>query len=85
LNIALGRKIFKNERGEIALGVNDVFNKNQSIQRNVSEFYTEDVKSNTLQRFFMISFTYNIRNYNSGKKINLPGNSESEPFRRPRD
>lgn len=82
LNIAVGRKLFKNERGEIAIGVNDVFNENESIQRLVSEYYLEDSKNNTIQRFFMLSFTYNIRNYNSGKK---PSNTNfQDPERRRR-
>jgi hypothetical protein len=82
LNIAIGRKIFKNERGEIAIGVNDIFNENESIQRLVSEYYLEDSKNNTIQRFFMVSFTYNIRNYNSGKKPTGTNFQDSDRMRR---
>jgi hypothetical protein len=85
LNLAIGRKLFKNERGEIAIGVNDLLNQNQSIQRSISEYYIEDSKSNTLQRFFMLSFTYNIRNYNSGKKTTSNNNPDAEHMRRWRD
>ncbi len=68
LNLVAGRKLFKNERGEISLGINDIFNQNKNIQRNISEYYIEDNISNIIQRFFMLSFTYNIRHFNSGKK-----------------
>ena len=66
-NLAIGKKLFKNERGEIALAINDVLNQNRNIQRTVTEVYTEDVQTNALQRFIMLSFTYNLRNFNSGK------------------
>ncbi len=67
-NLAVGKKVFKNERGEIALAVNDLLNQNRNIQRTITETYTEDVFTNALQQFFMLSFTYNIRNFNTGKK-----------------
>ncbi len=61
-NVAIGKKLFKNERGELALAVNDVLKQNRSISRNVTETYIEDTWTNALQRFVMLSFTYNIRN-----------------------
>lgn len=67
-NLAIGKKIFKNERGEIALAVNDLLKQNRSIQRTITETYTEDVQTNALQQFFMLSFTYNLRNFNTGKQ-----------------
>ncbi|MBK9016429.1 MAG: TonB-dependent receptor [Saprospiraceae bacterium] len=60
-NLAIGKKLFKNERGEIALALNDVLNENRNISRNVTETYIEDSRTNALQRFVMLSFTYNIR------------------------
>ncbi|MCB0661845.1 MAG: TonB-dependent receptor [Saprospiraceae bacterium] len=62
-NIAVGKKLFKNERGEISLAVNDLLKQNQSISRNVTETYIEDVQTNALQQFVMLSFTYNFRNF----------------------
>ncbi|MCC6462615.1 MAG: TonB-dependent receptor [Saprospiraceae bacterium] len=67
-NLAIGKKIFKNERGEIALAVNDLLNQNRNIQRSITEAYTEDVQTNALRQFVMLSFTYNLRNFNSGKQ-----------------
>jgi hypothetical protein len=60
-NLAIGKKLFKNERGEIALAVNDLLSENRNISRSVTETYIEDSWTNTLQRFVMLSFTYNIR------------------------
>ncbi|MFZ1256776.1 MAG: outer membrane beta-barrel protein [Saprospiraceae bacterium] len=81
-NLAFGKKIFKNERGEIAIGVNDLFNQNINILQSVSDYYVEDSRTNSLQRFLMISFTYNIRNYNSGKKATQNNTMDQDRMRR---
>lgn len=62
-NLAIGKKLFKNERGELALAMNDVLKQNRNITRNVTETYIEDTWTNALQRFVMLSFTYNIRHF----------------------
>jgi hypothetical protein len=67
-NLGIGKKIFKNERGEITLAVNDLLKQNQNISRSVTETYIEDSRTNALQRFFMLSFTYNLRHFNTGKE-----------------
>ncbi|MBK7818445.1 MAG: hypothetical protein IPJ60_13590 [Sphingobacteriaceae bacterium] len=41
----------------------DILNQNQSIQRNITETYIEDTQSNILQRYYMLTFTYNIKKY----------------------
>ncbi len=66
-HLAIGKKVFKNERGEIALAVNDVLSQNRSISRNVTETYVEDLQTNALQRFVMLSFTYNLRHFRTSK------------------
>jgi hypothetical protein len=66
-NLAVGKKIFKNERGEIALALNDVLNQNRNIQRTVTETYIEDQQTNALRQFVMLSFTYDLRHFNTGK------------------
>ncbi|GEO07406.1 collagen-binding protein [Adhaeribacter aerolatus] len=65
-NMSLGKKIFRNQRGEINLNVYDLLKQNNSIWRNVSDAYVEDVQTNVLQRYFMLSFTYNIRYFGVG-------------------
>jgi hypothetical protein len=65
-NMSLSKKVFKNQKGEVSLSVNDLLNQNVSVQRNVRSDYIEDVQTNVLQRYLMLTFTYNIRNY-SGK------------------
>ena len=71
-NLGIGKKIFKNERGEITLAINDLLNQNRNISRVVTESYIEDTRTNALTRFVMLSFTYNLRNFNSGKASTTP-------------
>ena len=67
-NLSLGKKIFKSKRGELTLGVADVLSQNQSIRRNVTVNYVQDVQNLVLQRYYMLTFTYKIRNFIKGKQ-----------------
>jgi hypothetical protein len=62
-NMSISKKLFPNERGEISLSVNDLLEQNINISRNITELYIEDVQADILQRYFMLTFTYNIRNF----------------------
>jgi len=66
-NVGIGKKVLKNDRGEITLAVNDLLSQNRSINRTVTEAYIEDTQTNALTRFVMLSFTYNLRHFNTGK------------------
>lgn len=63
-NMNVGRKLFNNNLGEITFSVFDLLNQNDNIIRNVSDTYMEDLRTNQLNRFFMLTFTYNLRNFN---------------------
>ncbi|MCC9165630.1 TonB-dependent receptor [Pontibacter harenae] len=63
-NMSVGKKFLKSKKAEVSFSVNDLLKQNVSIQRNVTESFVEDVQSTVLQRFFMLTLTYNIRNYN---------------------
>lgn len=66
-NMSIGTKLFKNKRGELTLSVFDLLKQNTSLNRNVTEIYYEDVQTNVLQQYFMLSFTYNIRHFRLGQ------------------
>lgn len=66
-NMSIGTKLFKNKRGELTLSVFDLLKENTSLRRNVTEIYFEDVQTNVLQQYFMLSFTYNIRHFRIGQ------------------
>ncbi len=68
-NASAGKKFLKNQHGDIRLAVFDILKQNQSITRNVTESYIEDVQTNVLQRYFTLTFTYKINNVRSGKAV----------------
>lgn len=78
-NMSLGKKMLKEDRGELAITVFDLLNQNQSIVRNVTDVYIEDLQTNVLQQYFTLKFTWNFRNFNSGK---AKTDTESEEDRR---
>lgn len=62
-NMSIGRKVFKNDRGEINLSVFDLLNQNVSVNRTVTETFIEDVRTNVLQRYVMLNFVYDLRHF----------------------
>jgi len=62
-NAALAYKFLKNEAADLRLSVFDILKQNTSITRNTTDTYIEDVQTNVLQRYFMVSFTYNIKKF----------------------
>jgi hypothetical protein len=59
-NAGFAKQVFKNRRGEIKASVFDILNQNVSVTRIPGSNYIEDVQNTTLQRFFMLTLTYNI-------------------------
>lgn len=62
-NMSLGRKFLKDQKGEIKLSVFDLLKQNRSIVRTVTESYTEDIQNEVLQQYFMLTFSYRLRNF----------------------
>lgn len=67
-NAGIGYKLLKQKQLELRLSVFDILNSNNSIVRNVTANYIEDVESRVLNRYFMITATYNLRNFGSASK-----------------
>ncbi len=65
-NAGMGYRFGKDRRAELKLSVFDLLNQNNSIARNVTETYVEDVQTTVLQQFWMMTFTYNIRHFRKG-------------------
>ncbi|WP_026463536.1 outer membrane beta-barrel protein [Adhaeribacter aquaticus] len=72
-NLSLGKKLFTDKRGDIRISVFDALKQNNSIQRNITPNYIEDVRSLVLQRYFMLTFTYNIRSFGLAGAGSIPG------------
>ncbi|MBR1994165.1 MAG: TonB-dependent receptor [Alistipes sp.] len=66
-NIYVGKKLFKNKRGEILFGVNDLLNQNNvAFSRTTGSGYTQNATNLSMGRYYMVQFTYNLRVF--GKK-----------------
>lgn len=65
-NMSVAKKVFKNQQGEIKLSVFDLLKQNNSIARTITETYTQDLRTNVLQQYFMLTFTYNLRFFKGG-------------------
>ena len=75
--MTVAKKVFKDQRGEVQLSVFDLLKQNTSIQRNITDAYIEDVQSEVLQQYAMLTFTYQIRNFG-----NAPAKQENDEQRR---
>ena len=81
-NMAVAKKLFKGQKGEIRLSVFDLLNQNQSITRTVSETYLEDVNTKVVRQYFMFTFTYNLKNFGKAPARNFNQNQGGDFFRR---
>ncbi len=79
-NASLGKQFLKNKRAEIKLSVYDLLNQNQNFNRIIGENYREDVQNTALQRFFMLSFTYNL-NKMAGRNMPVQGGGRNRTIR----
>ncbi len=66
-NVSAGKKFLKDQRADIRLTIFDLLNQNRSITRTVTETYVEDVQTQVLKQYFMLTFTYKIKNYKTDK------------------
>lgn len=62
-NASLSKQLFKKKNGEVKFSVNDILNQNQSITRTQGENYYYDSRTVVLQRYFLLSFTYNLNRF----------------------
>ncbi|MGF6850205.1 hypothetical protein QFZ51_005440 [Chitinophaga sp. W3I9] len=67
MNAYISKTVFGNRKGMIRLQGFDILNQNVSISRNVGPSYIEDVKVDVLQRSFMLSFTYYLKQQRASK------------------
>lgn len=63
-SMGVGYKFLKNDKAEIGIEAFDILNQNQSLTRITTDTYYEDVYTNALQRYFMLTFRYNFGKYN---------------------
>jgi hypothetical protein len=79
-NISIGKKFLKGQKGELKATVFDLLKQNRSITRTVTEVYVEDVQSSVLRQYFMLTFSYKLKNFGKGKPNNFMNNNFRRNF-----
>lgn len=70
-NAAVGKKFLKNKAAELKLSVFDLLKQNQSVSRTVGENNViTDSWNQVLQQYFMLTFTYSLKNFGKGRATN---------------
>ena len=67
-NAAVGKKCFKEKTGELKISVFDILKQNQSVGRNITNTFLEDTRNMVLSQYFMLTFSYNLKNFGAAKK-----------------
>lgn len=68
-NAAVGYKFLKDKKAELRLSIFDILKQNNSISRNTVETYYEDIRTNVLQQYVLLTFSYNIKYYKDAKAV----------------
>ena len=79
-NISTGKKFLQQQKGELKLTIFDLLKQNRAISRTVTEAYIEDTQSRVLQQYFMITFTYKLKNFGATKTNNSNNNNSRPKF-----
>jgi uncharacterized membrane protein YgcG len=70
-NTSIAWVMFKKRNGELRFSVMDMLNQNKNIDRTINEYYIEDTFTETLRRYFLVTFMYNLNRFggrnNSGQ------------------
>ena len=70
-NLYLGKQVFKSRRGEVLIGVNDIFNQNTAFNRSVGSGFTRNVLNSIVGRYFIVQFVYNLRHFGKNASRNI--------------
>jgi len=80
-NAGIAKLFFKKQQGELRFSVFDLLNQNKSITRNTELNYVEDVRTQVLNRYFLLSFTYHLRSFKGAKNGGKNNNKINKDFK----
>ena len=61
MKASISRFILSKDRGQVILSVFDALDENRGLSRSSQVNYIEEIRSNSIGRYFMLSFVYNLR------------------------
>lgn len=79
-NASIGKKFLKDNQAEIRLTAYDILGQNRSITPNTYDAYIERTTVNALQRYFMLTFSWNLRYFKGGATIKDMDSNRSNNF-----
>jgi len=69
-NMSVAKKFFKTNTAEIKFTVYDILKQNNGINRIIGENYFEDIRSNVVPRFYMLTVSYNLNRFTNAQPKN---------------
>lgn len=72
-NASISKQFLRYNRGELKLTAFDLLNENVNISRSSNQNYIEDNRIKTLQRYFLLSFTYSLSKMGLGAAMPAGG------------
>lgn len=66
-NAGVSYLFLKEDKAQVKFSVYDLLNQATSVSRTVRENYIQDMQTTILQRYYLLTFTYNIRNFGAQK------------------
>jgi hypothetical protein len=76
-NAALAWEMFEKKNGELRFSVNDILNQNSNISRSIGENYISDSRTEILQRYFLLTFTFNFNRFGPKGSFNKSGHERN--------
>jgi len=70
---SIAKSLFRKKNGEIRLTVFDLLKENTSVSKTVSLNRVSTSRTSTLQRYAMLTFTYNLNNFSGKNQRKMPG------------
>lgn len=73
LSPSIAKSIFKKKNGELRLTAFDILNSNTYVNKSTSATGYTDSRTNTLSRYVMLTFTWNLNNFPGSNQKRMPG------------
>ncbi len=65
-NASIGYRFLKDRSAQLRLTVTDILGQNSSVNRDVTDMYIQDVRSQVLTRYVMLTLSWNFRTFREG-------------------